>query len=271
MGRWDKKIVVVAGGSAGLGLAVAREFGRRGATPVLLSRSSDNLIQAVAVLQADAIVAESHVTDVLDEVSVKQAAAAVLAQHGGVDVLVNSVGQSTRIELEQATPRDYREFIEWNLISAVNCTRAFLPAVQARGGHIVNIGSLSSKSAWPFLAPYTVSKFALAGYTQQLQVEGPTGVHCMLVCPGPIRRPDSGQRYRQGGKRLPERALQPGAGAQIDGLDAAYVARKIVRGCERRKLELVLSWRARLLFWISTVSPRLANAIVRRLSGAGET
>ena len=266
MGRWNNKIVVVAGGSAGLGLAVAREFGRRGALPVLLSRDSENLSRAVDLLAADSIAADRHVVDVLDETALQHVIEEVLQRRGAIDVLVNSVGRSTRIELEQTTPRDYRDLFEVNLISAVHCTRACLPAIQARGGHVVNIGSLSSKSAWPFLAPYTVSKFALAGYTQQLQVEGPGGVHFMLVCPGPIRREDAGDRYRRGGKRLPERALQPGAGAQIDGMEASYVARKIVRGCERRKLELVLSPRARLLFWISAVSPRLANWILRRLS-----
>lgn len=266
MGRWANKVVVVAGGSTGLGFAVAREFGQRGAIPILLSRAPQNLTRAVEALRAAGIAAESQAVDVLDETALQAVVTTLHQRHGGIDVLVNAVGRSTRIELDKADPGQYRELFELNVISAIHCTRACLPALQARRGHVVNIGSLSSKTAWPFLAPYTVSKFALAGYTRQLQVEGPPEVHFMLVCPGPIRRADAGQRYERGDQQMPPWAMQPGAGAQIDGLEPSYVARRIVRGCERRSLELVLSWRARLLFLISVVSPALATWILRRLS-----
>jgi short-subunit dehydrogenase len=266
MGKWQDKIVVVTGGSAGLGLAIAREFGRRGARPVLVSRNEQNLKAAADELGKDSIVADSLVADVLSDSQVQSAVDEIVRRYQRIDVLVNCVGRSTRVPVTEAAAEDYRELMEINFLSAVNCTRACMPALQQARGHVVNIGSLASKTAWPFLAPYTASKFALSGFTKQLQVEGPRQVHFMLVCPGPIQREDAGYRYDRASDQLPERALQPGAGAKVEGLLAADVARKIVRGCEKRKLELVMPWRARILFVISAISPRLANWILRRLS-----
>ncbi len=266
MAKWQDKIVVVTGGSAGLGLAIARAFGRRGARPVLISRNEQNLQIAADELGKDSIVADSLVADALDEPQVARAVDEIVRRYGKIDVLVNCVGRSTRVEVTQATTADYLELLEVNFLSAVNFTRLCLPALERASGHVVNIGSLASKTAWPFLAPYTASKFALSGFTKQLQVEGPRNVHFMLVCPGPIKRDDAGFRYDRSGNQVPERALQPGAGAKIEGLTAADVVRKIVRGCERRKLEIVMPWRARILFVILAISPRVANWILRRLS-----
>lgn len=267
MSHWKDKIVAITGGSAGLGLAIAREFGRRGAKIVLISRDQKHLERAVAELAQERIEGDWVVADVLDEAQVAQAVEIISQRHGRIDVWVNNVGRSIRVDINQATAEHYRELLEVNLMSAVNCTRLVLPLLEKTGGHLVNIGSLSSKTAWPFLAPYTTSKFALAGYTQQLRIEGPRNVHYLLACPGPIKRDDAGSRYNHDGHQLPGHALQPGAGARIEGLTAATVARGIVGACERRKAEVIMPFRARILFAIAAFSPRLADWILRKLIG----
>jgi uncharacterized protein len=267
MPKWNDKIVAITGGSAGLGLALAKEFGRRGAKPILISRSQENLERAIAELTAEQVAGEYLIADVLNEAQIGQAIARIAQRHGRIDAWINNVGRSIRIDMAQASPEHYRELLEVNLISAITCTRLVLPHLEKTAGHLVNIGSLSSKTAWPFLAPYTTSKFALAGYTQQLRIEGPRNVHYLLACPGPIKRNDAGLRYNGGGQQLPGHALQPGAGAKIEGLSAATVARGIVRACERRRAEVVMPFRARILFAIAAFSPRLADWILRKLIG----
>jgi short-subunit dehydrogenase len=265
MAKWQDQIVVIMGGSAGLGLALAKEFGKKGARPILMGRSADKLAAARTELAAENIEADVFSADAQREDELRQAVEQIIRRHGKIDAWVNCVGRSIRIELSRATSDDYRELMEVNLISAINGTRVALPHLERTAGHLVNIGSLSCRTAWPYLAPYTTSKFALAGFTQQLRIEGPRNVHYLLACPGPIQRHDAGRRYESEAKRLPGHASEPGAGARIEGVSAVRVARGIIRACERRKAELVLPLRVRLLFVIAAFSPRLADWILRRL------
>jgi short-subunit dehydrogenase len=128
----------------------------------------------------------------------------------------------------------------------------------------VNIGSLAGKSAARWLGAYPASKFALTAYTQQLRLElAPEGIHVLLVCPGPIARPDA-RRYDDSG--LPPEAQRPGGGVRTRAIDPAELAQRILRACEQRQPELVVPWRARLLFAISQLSPRWGDALIQRLT-----
>jgi short-subunit dehydrogenase len=150
-----------------------------------------------------------------------------------------------------------------NLHSAVNCTLAAIDALRESSGHVVNIGSLSCKTAWPFMAPYTASKFALAAFNHQLRLEGPSNVHYMLVCPGPIRRDDAGIRYDHQTGGLPDVARKPAAGARVRDVDPDVLADRIIAGCETRKLEL-MPLKARLIYVALSWSPRLGDWLLRR-------
>ena len=262
MSRWTQKVVAITGGSAGLGLAIARAFAERGAQVVLLARNSERLAAAVKSLGDFSVSAVS--ADVTNENQARAAIDQILDQFGRLDALINNVGQSVRIKLLETTPDIYRKFMDINFITAVNCTVAAIDAIEKTSGHIVNIGSLSCKTAWPFLAPYSTSKFALAAFTHQLRLEGPQNIHCMLVCPGPIRRPDSGSRYDEQSVELPDSARKPGAGANVRGTDPLELGRKIVKGCEKRKLELI-PLRARLIFAGLALSPRLGDWLLKRM------
>ena len=78
-----------------------------------------------------------------------------------------------------------------------------------------------------YLGAYPVSKFAVAAYTHQLRLElGPQGLHVLLVCPGPIARPDAGQRYSGEAADLPASAQKPGGGVRLKGLDPDELARR---------------------------------------------
>lgn len=266
MATWEGKTVIVTGGSAGLGKAIAQEFGRKGAQVVCVARSRNQLEETCRELQSEGIQAESLPMDVTDPEQIESGFAEAARRFGRLDVLVNCVGRSTRSDIMKLNVQDFRELMEVNFFALVNCTQTALPYLVDSQGSCINIGSLSAKTAWPYMAPYTTSKFAVAAYTHQLRIEGPNGVHFMLVCPGPIRRKDAGSRYEEVAADLPSNARQPGAGAKLRGICPEELARRIVRACEQRKAELIAPWSARILFVISHFSPRIGDWILRRMS-----
>ena len=113
---------------------------------------------------------------------------------------------------------------------------------------------------------YSASKFALAGYTQQLRLElAGEGLKVLLVCPGPIAREEVRQ-YETTDPSLPASAHQPGAGIRVPGMAADDVARRVLRAAERDRAELILPARARLVFVAAAISPRLGHWLVRKLT-----
>ncbi len=268
MSYWQGKVALVTGGSAGLGFAIAHALGERGASVMLAARDSERLQVATEQLRAKGGRAAGFATDVTDPEQVDSLVASTIEEFGQLDMLVNNVGRSTRGNVLDTTPDEFRELMELNFLSVVRCTRAASPHLIESGGHIVNIGSLAAKSVSKFLGAYPASKFAVAAYSQQLRIElDSQGVHVLLVCPGPIAREDAGGRYDAETDDLPNSARRPGGGVKLKGIAPEQLAAKILRSCEQRRAELVLPAKARWLFAISQLWPSLGDRIVRRMQG----
>jgi short-subunit dehydrogenase len=155
--------------------------------------------------------------------------------------------------------------MELNLIALVRCTQAAMPHLLKRRGHVVNIGSLAAKSASRWVGAYPATKHAVAAYSQQLRLElGSEGLHVLLVCPGPIARDDERLYPLEGLEELPERARRPGAGVKTKAIAPQKLAAAILRACQRRRPELVMPGKARLLFALAQWCPRLGDWIVLR-------
>ncbi len=267
MSYWTDKVALVTGGSAGLGLAIARALVTAGAKATIAARDESRLKAAAETISAGGNACHWQVADVTSQADCAAAVARVVQQHGKLDLLVNCAGRSTRGAIETTSEADFAELLDLNFLSAVRCTQAALPHLLAARGHVVHIGSLASKSASKFLGAYPASKFPLAAYAQQLRLElGPKGLHTLLVCPGPIRRDDAGERYVEAASDLPPEAKKPGGGVRLKGIDPDWLARRIIRGCERREAEIVVPGRARLLFAICQLWPSLGDWIVQRMT-----
>lgn len=264
MTNWKDKHALIVGGSAGLGMAVAKALQAAGANVAIAARDVARLDAASKDVSAAGRQVITWPVDVLDENSVAKLADRVEQEWGGLDLLVNAVGKSDRGRLEDTTPQQFRELFELNFIGTVRCTQALLPLLVRCTGSVANIGSLASKAASANLGAYPASKFAVAAFSQQLRLEQGDKLHVLLVCPGPIRRDDAGRRYEA--ENVPPSALRPGGGVHLPGLDPEDVARKILRACEKKKPELVVPGKARLLFAIADLFPRLADWIVRRMT-----
>lgn len=263
MGYWKNKVAIVFGGSAGFGKALAQELLISGAKVTIAARNSDRLSNAADDL-ANLGSVETVAVDVGDFDATQLAVANWVQRTGQLDAVFNCVGKSTREPLMDVDAAKLREMLEVNLETAVNIARVTIPELVKTRGHLVNIGSLASKTAWPFVTSYAVSKTALATYTHQLRLEGPPEVNYLLVCPGPIARPDAGMRYASEASNLPEQAQAEGAGAKIKGIRPELLARKIMKACMKRKHEIIVPGYARLAFIASAISPKLGDWILRR-------
>lgn len=273
MSYWLNKVAIVTGGSSGLGLAIARQLFASGATVVLAARDEGRLRAAVDAVEkgaASGISGKAVVANRCDVTRDEQVAALVAAtvkHFGRLDVLVNCAGISGRGKVLETTPEQFQKMWELNFLALVRCTRAAVPHLLKSRGHLINIGSLASKSASKYLGAYPATKFAVAGYTQQLRLElEPEGLHVLLVCPGPIKREDAGVRYAGQAGGLPESAGQPGGGVQLSGLAPDRLAKKILSASERRKKELIVPGMSRILFALSQLSPALGDWIVNRMT-----
>ena len=267
MSYWQGKVALITGGSAGLGKALARAMAEAGAHVMLAARDSEKLERAVDELKQAGFSAASFAADVTRRAETDALIAATLDHYGRLDCLINNVGKSARGNALDTSADEFRELLELNFLSAVNCTQAAVPHLREAQGHLVNIGSLASKSVSRYLGAYPSTKFALAGYTQQLRYElGPEGVHVLLVCPGPLTRPDAGARYDKQSTDLPASAKQPGGGVKLKGIAPARLAKRILQACEKRRAELIVPGKARWLFALSQLWPSLGDRILQRMS-----
>ena len=265
MSYFKDKVVLVTGGSSGLGRVIAEAFGKAGAKLVIAALEAE-AVEAAAGEMRDAgyDVLGVH-ANIIRQDDVDALFQQALDRFGRLDVLVNNAGRSMRGKLMDTTPEQFRELMELNLIALTRCTRAAVPHLLKQRGHVVNIGSLAAKSAARWVGAYPATKFAVAAYSQQLRLElGPEGLHVLLVCPGPIARDDPRLYPLEGLEDIPERARRPGGGVKVGKIPPDKLTQSILRACERRRPELIIPAKARLLFAISQLSPRLGDWIVRR-------
>ncbi len=265
---WHNKVVLVTGGSSGLGLAIAEAFVAAGARVAIAGLEADAVEQVTERMRAAGHDMLGVQADITRQEDVDRLVTRTVDYFGRLDVLVNNAGRSMRGKVLDTTPEQFRELMELNLIGLVRCTRAAVPHLLRHRGHVVNIGSLAAKSAARWVGAYPATKFAVAAYSQQLRLElGPKGLHVLLVCPGPIQRKDARLYPLAELEDVPERARAPGAGVRVAAISPERLARAILRACRRRRAELVIPGKARLLFALAQLWPTLGDWIVRQKSG----
>jgi NAD(P)-dependent dehydrogenase (short-subunit alcohol dehydrogenase family) len=188
-GALADRVVIVTGGGRGLGRVIAGAMSAADAIVVVVGRDAAALDATVAELAAVGGRAEAVVADVTDHVSLDAMAAAVLARHGRIDVLVNNSGiAGPSAALWEQDPAGWDETFAVNVRGVFLACRAVLPSMVARGsGSIVTIGSMTGKRALSGRSPYAASKTALIGLTRTLATEaGEHGIRVNLVSPGGI-------------------------------------------------------------------------------------
>ncbi|MBV9342210.1 MAG: SDR family NAD(P)-dependent oxidoreductase [Acidobacteria bacterium] len=259
--RLSGRVVLITGGSRGLGFALARQFLRRRATVALLARDPEALERARQLLAGQGTVFV-RCCDLREESKVQEAIADVRRQLGEIDVLVNNAGTLTVGPMETMSADEYREALSIFLWAPLYATLAVLPAMrQRRQGRIVNISSIGGKIAVPHLLPYSTGKFALSGWSEGLHAEvAKDNVKVTTVYPG-LMRTGSPRNADFKGKHRAEYTWFL-LSDSIPGLsiNADRAARQIVRACEFGKSELIVSLPAKLAIKAHNLFPSLSAA-----------
>ena len=169
--KLEDQVVVITGGSSGIGLATAKMAAKRGAKVVLNSRDAADLKQAAEQIRDDGGQALDVVGDVSDFAAMQRVADAAIGHFGGFDTWVNNAGISIYGRIEVVTLEDARRLFETNYWGVVHGTLAALPHLKLGGGAIINLGSILSDTGYPLQGHYTASKHAVKGFTDSLRVE----------------------------------------------------------------------------------------------------
>jgi NADP-dependent 3-hydroxy acid dehydrogenase YdfG len=176
----------ITGASRGIGLECARALHAAGARVVLVARSADALTRACGELGRDASAVEC---DVGDPGSVDRALMSIRETLGAApDVLVNNAGLFLLAPVERTSLEEFERTLQTNLVSQFAFAREFLADMRARRrGHVVTIGSVADRYAYPENAAYAASKFGARGFHEVLREElRGSGVRATLVSPGPV-------------------------------------------------------------------------------------
>jgi NAD(P)-dependent dehydrogenase (short-subunit alcohol dehydrogenase family) len=270
------RVVLITGGSRGLGLLMAREVGRLGAHVVIAARDEAELLRAQRDLLAHAIDASILVADVATEEQAQRMISQVIQRHGRLDALVNNAGVITVGPIDHMTVADFEEAMATHFWGPLHTMLAAIPHMRENGGgRIVNISSIGGKIGVPHLAPYCASKFALTGVSTSLRAElARYGILVTTVSPGLMRTGSPFNAWFKGRHRAEFAWFAIADSLPLLSMDGRRAATQIVNALRHGDAELVISWPARLAVAMEALTPNtlaamttLANRMLPRPTG----
>src|SRR4051812_33379596 len=258
------QVVLITGGSRGLGLSLAREFARRGCRIAICARDAAELSEARRDLERRGAEVLTIQCDVGDQSQVQTMAARAFEYYGHVDVLVNNAGEIQVGPVQSMTVDDFERAMQVMFWGTVYPTLALLPQFTGRkSGRVVNITSIGGKVAVPHLLPYTCAKFAAVGFSEGLHAElRDSGVKVVTIAPGLMR---TGSYLNADFKGDAEKeSAWFGISSSMPGLTMSgeRAARQIADATSRGTAEKVLTTPANLLARAHGVAPGLTAEIL---------
>ncbi len=187
-----EQVMVITGASSGIGLATAYAAAERGANVVLSSRNADTLARIVDEIRAKGGKAIHVVADVSKQAELKGVADAAIRAFGGFDTWVNDAGVGIFGRIEEISDADHRQMFETNFWGVVYGTRIAAAHLKAKGGAIINLGSVASDVGFPVQGMYSASKHAIKGFTDAFRTEMEqtgTPISVTLIKPAAIDTP----------------------------------------------------------------------------------
>ncbi len=260
------KVVVITGGSRGLGLAMAREFGRKGAKLALISRKPEELeLAALNLVQRGVQEVTTWPCDVRDTEEARRTLEAIVRRYGRLDVLVNNAGTILVAPLETMTREDFEDALDIHFWAPYHLMMSALPHLrQVENGRIVNISSVGGRVAVPHLAPYCASKFALAGLSDAFRSELAKEDICVTtVTPGLMRTGSHVNAWFKGNRAKEFTWFSLGASMPFLSMNASRAARQIVVAVGRGRPELTITFQARLAIAAQAIFPNLTARILK--------
>ncbi len=248
------RVVVVTGGSSGIGKALVAAALEHGAKVAVCARNLEKL--------AGLFIPSENLFCFKADVSVEEDCSSFIAattqRWGGIDILINNAGISMRALFEDVDLSVIKELMNVNFWGTVYCTKYALPAVLQRRGVIVGVSSIAGYRGLPGRTGYSASKFAMQGFLEALRTELLySGAHVMWVAPGftasnirNVARSSDGSAQAE--TPLDEKKL----------MTAEECAHIIIKGIENRKRTIVMTTQGKLAVWVNKLLPALADKLV---------
>lgn len=252
------KVVLITGGTSGIGKALAFSFGRAGAKVAFSGRNQQTLNQTSQELTAAGIDNLAIQADVSVEEQCAYMVQQAVTTYGRLDVLINNAGISMRALFEEVDLDVIRKVMDINFWGTVYSTKYALPHILERKGSVIGISSIAGYRGLPARTGYSASKFAMHGFLETLRTELlHKGVHVMVACPGFTASNIRNTALAANGQQQGESPREEG-----DMMTAEEVADRILKATQRRKRDLVMTFQGKLTVFLNKWLPGLTDKIV---------
>ncbi len=252
------KVVVITGGSSGIGKALAYQFGSHGSKILITGRNGDELDRAVQEIAEQGITIKGLQADVSIEDDNRRMAEEAIREFGKIDVLINNAGISMRALFEEVDIDVVKKVMDINFYGALYATKYCLPEIKRNRGSIIGISSIAGYRGLPARTGYSASKFALNGFLEVLRTELlKSGVHVLTACPGFTT---SNIRKRSLTKDGSSQGESPRNEEEM--MTAEECARHIYKATVRRKRTLILTTQGKMAVFMNKWLPAFADRLV---------
>lgn len=262
---FSSKVVLITGGSRGLGLLLARRICSAGGKVALLARNVAELEQAHADLARRGGEALALQCDLLERTQIQSAVAKTIERFGRIDILVNNAGIIEVGPLAHMTREDFARSMMLHFGAPFNLVMEILPHFRRQGGgRIVNIASIGGKVAVPHLAPYCASKFALVGLSDALRAElARENIKVTTVIPGMMRTGSHLDAKFKGDHESEYAWFAASARLPFVSIDAERAADRVLKACRRGRASLTMPMATRVLALANAIFPNLTARVMK--------
>ncbi len=259
---------MITGGSRGLGLALAREFARRGSRIAVCAGNESELAKVRKEFEESGVPFTAFQCDVGNRAEIQRTVAMVEQHLGPIDVLVNNAGTMIIGPVENQDLEAFEDAMQTNFWGAVYATLAVSEGMKRRGaGRIVNIASIGGKVAFPHLLPYSASKFALVGYSEGLRSElVKDNIFVTTACPGLMRAGNTRNDEFAGQQQKDYAWFAVSDSVPGISMDVRKAARKIVNACVSGESEVRLGFTAKMATLVQAIAPGVLSERLAKVS-----
>ncbi len=252
------KVVIITGGSSGIGKALAHEFGNKGSKILITGRREQQLMKAAEELRSKNINVATMIADVSKEQDNQQMAQLAMEHFGGIDILINNAGISMRALFEEVDLEVIRKVMDINFYGSIFATKYCLPSILERQGSVVGISSIAGYRGLPGRVGYSASKFALQGFLESLRTEMlPKNVHVLTACPGFTTSNIREASLTKDGN------LQGTSPRDEQKMMSAETCATLIYGAvKRRKKHLILTTQGKVTVWMNKWFPGFMDQVV---------
>lgn len=241
------KVVVITGGSSGIGKALALKFGSEGSKLVITGRNMEKLLETEAELKSKNMSVVALVADASSEIDSSIMVNRAIKEYGSLDILICNAGISMRSLFIDVDLDVIRKLMDINFWGTVYACKYALPYILKSKGSIVGISSIAGYRGLPARTGYSASKFAMHGFFESLRTEVlKKGVHILLACPGFTASNIRNTALTADGSAQGESPLE-----EQKIMSAEEVADIIYTGVQKRKRDLVMTSQGKLTVFLN--------------------